>query len=113
MLNRNTPFSFWFASHYESKINNLNSTVVDLRDDLDLEREVGARRDAETLAIESDRQRVQAAHAAQVHEAEEAAAEHHEAMRIHAAMGRPLPVGYPYPPHHHPIPVTMPLRPTV
>jgi len=94
------------VGHYENKINNLNSTVVDLRDDLDLEREVGARRDAETLAIESDRQRVQAAHTAQVHAADEAAAEHHEAMRIHAAMGRPMPVGYPYAPRH-PIPVAV------
>lgn len=63
------------------------------------------RRDAETLALESDRQRTEAAHAAA---AEEAAAEHHEAMRIHAAMGRPmLPVaGYPYPPR--PISVAVP-----
>lgn len=96
--------------YYEDKINNLNSTVVDLRDDLDLEREVGVRRDAETLALESDRQRTEAAHAAA---AEEAAAEHHEAMRIHAAMGRPmLPVaGYPYPPR--PISVAVPAVPAV
>lgn len=87
-----TFFSFFPTTrYYEDKINNLNSTVTDLRDDLDLEREVGARRDHETLALEAERQRIENE---QADAAAHAAAEHHEAMRIHAAMGRPF-IGHP------------------
>jgi chromosome segregation ATPase len=76
------------VGYYESKIENLNSTVTDLRDDLDLEREVGAKRDADSMAMEAQRARGERAHA------EAAAADqaqYEESLRIHAALGGRLP----------------------